>query len=405
MKDMNEKLEQMVQDYYQGLSLEETIRKTLGDGIADRSEELEQMVDSLSSKISSLKEEYDGMDIKLAVFQEIDRQCGEDRAAQFRRISDLKYAVSMQNFALSKEIQEEQGQDTNFIEEALKKTHDMEQQMAEAATAEELSALQDELARVLPDSKDKIWESVSQAAAEQGWEDILKGAETAREEISQKAKKDISVLAAAVFLSRNKDRSAKEAAVAGVMQMEECLGTVDWVIVCLAAAASGFFSVLIGEITGWSIFTALGFAGITASAIVVSILALVSSGEAAYKAVKRAVPHMKDAWKKCRPHLENLAAKVKNAVAGAFGVVTDKVFRPAIYWASNSAMPVIREKMWYPLKRRLQGLLEWLKQKKEQVAEFIKSASVSQDAENTEEQEEEFEEGFSFEDIEEAEFQ
>ncbi len=405
MKDMNEKLEQMARDYYQGLSLEETIRKTLGNDIAERSEELRQLVDNLSSRISSLKEEYNGMDVKLAVFQEIDRQCGEDCAAQFQKISDLKYAVSMQNFALSKKIQEEQGQDTNFIEEALKKTHDMEQQMAETATPEELSALRDELSKVLPDGQEEIWKSIRQAAAEEGWEDLLKEAETAREEISQKAKKDISVMAAALFLSGNSDKSAKEAAVAGVVQIEERLGTADWVIVCLAAAASGFFSVLIGELTGWSIFTAAGFAGITASAFVVSILALVSAGEAAYQAVKKAVPFVKSAWEKCRPHLENLAAKVKKAVASAFGVMTDKVFRPAIYWVSNSALPVIREKIWYPLKRRLQGMIEWLQQKKEQVVDFVRSASVPKDAADMEGQDEEFEEGFSFEDLDEAEFQ
>ena len=56
MKDMDEKLEQMVRDYYQGLSLEETIRKTLGDDIADQSQELEQMAGSMYTKIRSLKE-------------------------------------------------------------------------------------------------------------------------------------------------------------------------------------------------------------------------------------------------------------------------------------------------------------------------------------------------------------
>ena len=69
LNEMNEKLEQMARDYYQGLSVEETIRKTLGEDIAARTGELEQMVGSLSYKISSLNDEYDGMNLKMAVFQ------------------------------------------------------------------------------------------------------------------------------------------------------------------------------------------------------------------------------------------------------------------------------------------------------------------------------------------------
>lgn len=408
MKDMDEKLEQMVRDYYQGYSVEETIRMNLGGGIADQSAQLEEAAGSLYTKIKSLKEEYSGMEIKMAVFQEIDRQCGDDCAEQFRRISDLKYAVSMRNFALSKEIQTEQGQDTNFIEEALKKTHDMEQKMADTATPEELAALQEELAKVLPDNQEEIWDVIRKAAADEGWADILKGAEEAKESISEKAKKDFSVMAAALFLSENKGASAKEAAVAGIMQTEENLGTVDWVIICLAAASSGFFSVLLGEITGFSAFTALGFAGIAAASVAAGILTAYCAGEAAYEAAKKAVPYIKSAWEKCRPRLENLAAKVKEAVAGAFGTVKDKVFRPAIYWASNSALPVIREKVWYPLERRLRGMLEWLQQKKEQVVEFVRSAAASKDAEQAQDaegQEKESEEEFTFEDMEELEFE
>ncbi len=92
-------------------------------------------------------------------------------------------------------------------------------------------------------------------------------------------------------------------------------------------------------------------------------------------------------------------------MAAAFGVIADKVFRPVIYWASNSALPVIREKIWYPLERRLQGMLEWLQQKKEQVISFVKSASAAQDVPDAEGQEEENEEDFTFEDLEEAEFE
>ncbi len=405
LNEMNEKLEQMARDYYQGLSVAETIRKTLGEDIAARTGELEQMVGSLSSKISSLNDEYDGMNLKMAVFQEIDKQCGEDTAAQFQMVSDLKYLVSMHNFAASKEIQEEQGQDTDFIEGAIQKTHEMEQKMAQTASPQELEALRDELARVLPDNQEDMFQAVSLEAENAGWGDLLKKAEEAKEGISEQARKDISVLAAAIFLSGNSDSSAKEAALAGVVHIEECLGMVDWVIICMAAASSGFFAVLLGEITGWSILTVLGFAGMSAAALVVGILTLVSAGEAAYEAVKKAIPYVKSAWEKCRPRLEEAASKVKEAVAAAFGVIADKVFRPVIYWASNSALPVIREKIWYPLERRLQGMLEWLQQKKEQVISFVKSASAAQDVPDAEGQEEENEEDFTFEDLEEAEFE
>ena len=409
MKDMDEKLEQMVRDYYQRLSLEETIRKTLGDDIADQSQELEQMAGSMYTKIRSLKEEYSGMEIKMAVFQEIDRQCADNCAAQFSMISDLKYAVSMHNFALSKEIQKEQGLDTDFIEEALKKTHDMEQKMAETATPEELAALQEELAKILPDQQEEIWNVIRQSAAEEDWAEILKGAEEAKASISEQAKKDLSVMAAALFLSGNKGTTAKEAVFAGILQTEEHLGTMDWVMICLAAASSGFLAVLLGEITGFSVFTALGFAGIAAASVAAGILTAYCAGEAAYEAAKKAVPYIKSAWEKCRPHLESLADKVKAAVAGVFCTVADKVFRPAIYWVSNSALPVIREKVWHPLERRLQGMLEWLQQKKEQVIEFVKSASVSKEARDPEtqdsEMQEDFEEEFSFEDMEEMQFE
>ncbi len=50
-------------------------------------------------------------------------------------------------------------------------------------------------------------------------------------------------------------------------------------------------------------------------------------------------------------------------------------------------------------------MLEWLQQKKEQVISFVKSASAAQDVPDAEGQEEENEEDFTFEDLEEAEFE
>ena len=51
LNEMNEKLEQMARDYYQGLSVEETIRKTLGEDIAARTGEFPYLKKEISKAV------------------------------------------------------------------------------------------------------------------------------------------------------------------------------------------------------------------------------------------------------------------------------------------------------------------------------------------------------------------
>ena len=102
MTNIDKNLEQMVQDRHQGSALEEVIGKALGEEMAGRCKEIEEMVDDFSARISRLEKKYAGMDLKMAVFHELDEQCGDDIAEQFCRISDVKFAASLRNLEISK---------------------------------------------------------------------------------------------------------------------------------------------------------------------------------------------------------------------------------------------------------------------------------------------------------------
>lgn len=376
MGNVDKNLEQMIQSRHQGASLEEAVREVLGEEIAGRCKEIEEMVDELSAKINSFEEKYAGMDRKMMIFQAIDEQCGEDTARQFCKISDVKFAVSLRNLEISKEKLEEQGGDIVFIREALVRTHEEEQEMAGSATAEEVAALKEELAKVLPEDLEEIQESIRQTAENEGWEAVLQAAEAADGGITPEARRDIAILAAAAYLNEHPEMSAKEAAAASVAQTSGKSSILKWLIICAALGILGFASIFLGLLGGIGLPIVLGMAELKISAVVLSGLLLLSLGKDAVKAVKEALPYVKEAWKKCRPHLEKAASKVKFAVASVIGVVANHVFRPAIYWINNKAVPVVKEKVIHPLRRRLERLLKWLKEKKDQVVEFVKNAAA-----------------------------
>ncbi|MCM1175198.1 MAG: hypothetical protein NC341_09125 [Blautia sp.] len=388
MSNIDRNLEQMVQSRFQGSSLEEAVHKTLGKEMAGRCGGIEKKIDDLLARISRYEAKYAGMDMKMAVFHELDEQCGDNNAEQFSRISDMKFAVSLRNLEISKEKLEEQGEDIEFIREALVKTHEEEQKMAADATAEEIAALREELAAVLPDDRDGIRDSIGQMAADEKWDAVLKEAETAAGGITEQARRDIAVLIAVLYLNEHPEMTAEQAAAAAVSQTSEHSSILLWLAGSAALGVSGFASIFLGLLFGVEFLLTAGIIELGVSTAVLSGLLMLSLGKEAVKAVKAAIPYVKAAWEKCRPHLEKAASKVRFAVASVIGVVANHVLRPAIYWVSNEAVPVIKEKVIHPLKRRLEALLEWLKAKKEQVMNFVKNAAAPAKEDVAQEQEE-----------------
>lgn len=388
MSNMDKNLEQMVQSRCQGSSLEDAVHEVLGKEMSDRCGEIEGMVDDLLEQIGRYEIKYAGMDMKMAVFHELDEQCGDNIAEQFGRISDMKFAVSLRNLEMSKEKLEEQGEDIVFIREALVRTHEEEQKMAASATEEEMTALREELAMALPDDQDGIREAIGQMAADEKWEAVLKEAETAAGGITEQAERDIAVLIAVSYLNEHPEMSAEEAAAAAVSQTAEHSSILIWLAGGAALGIAGFASIFLGLLFGSGFLITAGIIELGVSTAVISGLLMLSLGKEAVKAVKAAIPYVKAAWKKCRPYLEKAASKVRLVLASVIGVVANHVLRPAISWVSNEAVPVIKDKVIHPLKRRLEALLEWLKEKKEQVVNFVKNAAAPAEEDVVGEQEE-----------------
>ncbi len=400
-KNNKEKLEQMARSRQQGKSVEEVIRDVLGGDIGGHTEEIRETVRGITSEADRLEEKYAGIHVCMAVLQEIDEQCGEDCAAQFRRISDLKYIAGLRNLKVSAEEVAGQGMDTEFVKEMLAKTHATEQQMAAGATRQQVEALRNELTFTFPTEKEGIAQMMAQAAADESWTPVLEKAKEAMDCLSDKDREDMMVMAAALFLSEHPEISAKAAAATAVVQVAQSEGKRNmdfiWMAIptALAVMVAGLLLMFIAAVTGFSLPFHLGTMTVVVSGTILSVMALLAVGEAAYEAVKAAIPYMKKAWEKCGPYRKKAADKVKAAVACVVGVIADKVFRPVIYWVSNHAAPVIDEKIFHPLKDRLERMLEWLKEKKEQVVQFIKNAAAPKSEEESEAEEKAQEEDFA----------
>lgn len=384
---MNKKLEKMAEDRYHGATLEEAISKTLGKNVASRSKEIQKMVRDIFMKASSLEEKYTVMNIRMAAFQEIDEQCGDSIADSFRMTSDWKYVIALRNLELSEDEMKEQGMDSSFVRDMLTKTHAAEQEMAANATMEELDALRAELSSILPDDTDSLKASLRQVAADESWDPVLDKAEEVAGGITEQAREDAAVLTAALFLSQHPEKSLDEVAAAAAIQtaQSEAPRKAQFVRMAIPAAlqlaVAGFFVTFLGAIAGVEAVAGFGVLLAIASASVFCLLAFIAAGQEAYRAVKQMVPFIKSAWQKCRPYAKKAASKVKRLIAGIIGVVNNHVFRPAIHWVANTAIPVIREKVFHPLKRRLAAMLEWLSDKKRQVMAFIRDAAAPADVE------------------------
>lgn len=382
--DINQKLERMIQEVHAGSSVDDAICKVLGGGAEVPVKELREKVRALISKAEQMEKQYAGADMQEAVFQEIEKQCGGSRGQQFSRLSSLKRLVNMRNLKLSESMMREQGSDVNFAYETIQKVYEEEQKMAEDASEEELSGLKDELASILPQEQEEIQLLLRQniANGEPGeFGELGKVLDEIPDKITGQNKEDFSVVLAAVLMSEKPDISSDEAAMAAAIQTAQSTEDKSWYLwLAVPAALTGTIAGLIlwnlSEITGISILSEAGFLLVMGSVSILGLISLLAAGAAVYEAVKLAVPAAEKAWKKCRPFAARAAEKVKKALSAVFGVVTDKVLRPVIYWTNNSAMPVIREKIAYPMKRRLNGLLAWIKEKKEQIVCFIKDAAV-----------------------------
>ena len=224
--------------------------------------------------------------------------------------------------------------------------------------------------------------SLRQVATDESWDSILEKAEETVGGITDQAREDMAVLSAALFLNEHPERSSEEAAAAAVIQVAESEGARKaqfvWMAIpiALALAVSGIIGTLLGIIAGIETLAGFSFVVAVASAAMLSLLALVAIGHGAYQAVKKAIPYIESAWQKYRPYVKQVASKVKILVAGIIGVVANHIFRPAVHWVSETAIPVIREKVYHPLKRRLVAMLEWLQEKKNQVRDFIRNAAA-----------------------------
>lgn len=385
MSEINSRLEQMAKLRNQGSSVEAAIREVLGDGIADQTEAIRRAVREINTEADRLEKKYSGRDVRIAVFEEIDEQCGKDIAAQFRRISDLKYVAGLRNLEYSGEELKEQGMDLDFVRQALTKTHETEQEMAENATAGELETLRSELQSVLPDDGEGIRDTVKRAAKDESWTPILETAEGAASGITDEAREDLMILSAALLLSEQPQISAEEAAAASVVHTAESEGDKAmeyvWMAIpaALAVTVTGLVLLCAAAITGFSILQGLGALTVIASTTVLGILALLAVSDLAYEAVKKAAPHVKEALEKAKPHVKSAAEKVKKAVADVIGVFANKVYRPAVRWVREKAMPVLRENVIHPLKRRLEKMLAWLQEKKDQVVAFVKKAAAPEE--------------------------
>ena len=146
-------------------------------------------------------------------------------------------------------------------------------------------------------------------------------------------------------------------------------------ILDLAILGVGAVSGAAGIVTGIGFLEELGILLMGGGTVLAGALILAASGIGAYHAAKELAPHAKELWKKIRASLKKAAEAAKRTVTSMIGTVSNKVFRPAIEWTRDTAVPVIREKAVYPLKRRLARMMEWIREKAEQIKEFLKKAA------------------------------
>ena len=356
---INQKMEAMLQEVQNGNSVDNAIQTVLGGEV--KPEAVRKEVQALLSKAAQLEEKYVGTEWHTALFQEVAEQCGGNCAEQFRQLSEWKRLSNLRNLRVSESILREQGTNVEFMRQTIERAYEEEQRMAAAATPEELSALQDELVQSLPTEKESLREVLREAAQEDA-APLLELLDAPQG--TPQTQEDFSVMLAAAILSERSDVSEEEAAAAAVLGANQGAGQRKlqflWMAlpVTLAAMVGSLLLTFLAAMAGLSLLSEVGLLLFKGTAVGLALLSLA-------------------------------AAKAKAAVLAVAGVLTGTVFRPAIRWVSQTALPVIREKVIHPLKRRLEGLLGWLKEKKDQFVQFVRDAAAPQSQETPEQTDEE----------------
>lgn len=382
---MREHTDQMLRVMSQDISAEDAVRRVLG---ADTDPEgLRALIHPAMDQAEALAQKYAGMKASEAVLQELRARCGEDRDLFFHGMSKLKYIANRRNLAVSRGALSAQGVDTDYMEEAFRQAYESEQQMVQV-TEEETAALEQELAASLPESGENFLDLMQS-------EDTDEAVRLLAEQAVQKAtawnREDFAVVAAAAYLHEHPDAGPQRAAAAATAAVLQTTGSgytyvFSWLLdamdATLGVMIAGPVLEFLGELTGLSVLSSAGVLFFEGGALMLGLLAVLIVGAAAAAGLKQLPNWARKAWERCGPAVTRVAARVRNAALALFGVVRDHVFRPAVCWVSNTAMPALRKHVIHPLQRRLKGLLNWLQTKWEQMKAFVRSATVPQEAAN-----------------------
>lgn len=375
MEDKEKLLEKMAARYHEGVPVDQILEEELGLALEEGCESYRKTVREFFQTAGELEERYRNMTAPMAVFAEIDRVCAQDLPKRFRMLSDLKYMTGMQNLELGRETLKAEGLDADFLKKALEKSHEEELAMAEEADLTEIEALQQELSAMLGNDQEKLQNILIEAAKQEGWETVLESFKEVKTAVTDQVREDLAVLAAALEKMENPEISMEELVINAAYQEALDIG-MNLCILDLAILGVGAVSGAAGIVTGIGFLEELGILLMGGGTVLAGALILAASGIGAYHAAKELAPHAKELWKKIRASLKKAAEAAKRTVTSMIGTVSNKVFRPAIEWTRDTAVPVIREKAVYPLKRRLARMMEWIREKAEQIKEFLKKAAA-----------------------------
>jgi len=389
---MNAKMEEMLRAVEAGSTADEAVRQTLGNSVKASPEKLRKMIQMLNADAGQLEAVYSGIAIKNAVLSELERQSGDDNTKFFHRISDVKYCVNMQNLELSHQELTEKGVNREFLKEIFAAAYEEEQKL-EDVTEEELEAVKKELVDALPEDGRNSIELLRHGVQDEQDAALLKKVKEAMQQASEKHHEDFAVIAAAAFLSEHPEIPMEVAAATAAVHTAQSTGRSREMFflameTSLAVMVSGHCLMFAAELAGISVLSSAGMILWAGGAVALGAVVILAAGVLEVGACKKLAAIAQRAWLKCKPYVVHVAAKVKRAALSIFGIIRDKVFRPVIYWTVNKAAPAIRDWVVYPIKRRLQGLLEWLKEKKDQVAEFFRNTVAPQTKEEDAQREE-----------------
>ncbi|MDO4295961.1 MAG: hypothetical protein Q4D90_07370 [bacterium] len=402
-----QKIESMMRQYYEGKDVKSILAEEFGAEAAEREASVREYVKEFWDKEKEFQKQYETMDTQLAVFAAIDKSSEGKREKSFQMTSNMKYLLALRNLEEGKVELEAEGMDLAFMRETLQKTYEKELEIAKDASEEEFAQLQKELEALLEEEPENVFSLLEEEDSEESRQ-LLETIREAKKSVTEKDKEELSVLAAAVMLAENPKMTEQEAA----YQASYFMGLLNGLpieILDVTLSVLGTFGIvglalkILGDIVGSLTVTIIGSYMIVAAVAALSLLALGCAGHMTAQMLKDALPHAKKLAEKASPHTKRAAEKAKEAVAVAFGFVSAKVLRPVIYWANNSARPFLAEHVYYPMRRRLEGIWSWILEKSEQVKDFLYRAAHEPVVATTQEEVTEEEEAFEDESLEENE--